>query len=134
MTTDVALVRRALPSLGVVAAYGGVAAGFASAMPLLAYAGSLALFGAPHVWTELRYVDGRFGGRLRSASGFAILAILALVVGLRLLSIAGVLDPSDAYIAELGLVAVMVFVVVPELSAYPARAALAFLVGAAIAT
>ena len=93
---DAALDRPALPSLGVVAAYVGIAAGFASAMPLLAYAGSLALFGAPHVLTELRYVDGRFGSRLRSVNGFAILAILALVVALRSLSIAHVLDPSDA--------------------------------------
>ncbi len=123
-----------LPSTTVVAAYALVAALFASAMPLLAYAGSLALFGLPHVLTELRYVDGRFGSRLRSGEGLIVLAILGLVVVLRALSLARAIDPSDEYVAELGLVAVLAFLVVPDLASRPARAALAFLIGATIAT
>ena len=126
--------RDGLPSAPAVASYALVAAVFASAMPLLAYAGSLALFGLPHVLTELRYVDGRFGARLRSRDGLLVLSLLLLVVGLRALSLTGTIDPSDAYIAELGLVAVLAFVVVPDLATRPARAALAFAIGAAIAT
>ena len=123
-----------LPSFALVAAYVVVAAVFASAMPLLAYAGSLALFGAAHVLTELRYVDGRFGDRLRSGGGILILALLALAVGLRALSVAGAIDARGEYLAELGVVATMVFVVVPELGRHPGRAAFAFLAGATIAT
>ena len=126
--------REGLPAPFVVASYALVAAIVASAMPLLAYAGSLALFGLPHVLTELRYVDGRFGARLRSRSGAVVLAILCLVVVLRALSLARTIDPSDGYVAELGLVAVLAFIVVPDLASRPARAALALGVGATIAT
>ena len=122
-----------LPSTPVVAAYALAAALLASAAPLLAYAGSLALFGAPHVLAELRYVDGRFGRRMRAGSGALILAILGGVVVLRALSILHRIDPADGYVAELGLVATLAFVVVPDLWASPARAALAIGLGGAIA-
>lgn len=122
-----------LPSTLVVAAYALGAALLASAAPLLAYAGSLALFGAPHVLAELRYVDGRFGRRLRAGAGALMLAILALVVGLRALTILHRIHPADGYVAELGLVATLAFVVVPDLAATPARAAFAIALGGALA-
>lgn len=123
----------ALPSAGVIAAYAAGAALLASAAPLLAYAGSLALLGAPHALAELRYVDGRFSRRLGAARGVAIAAILAVVVALRLATLAGGMQSSAAIGIELGLVAVLAFTVVPDLASRPARAFVAVGVGAAIA-
>ncbi|MCE9635184.1 MAG: hypothetical protein K8T90_05700 [Planctomycetes bacterium] len=129
------MTRRAdpLPAAPVVAAYAVGAALLASAAPLLAYAGSLALLGAPHALAELRYVDGRFSRRLGTARGLAVAAILAVVVGLRCAVLAGWIAPATAVPAELGLVAVLAFTVVPDLAARPLRALVAVGVGAVIA-
>ncbi len=51
--------------------------------PLAAYSAALALFGLPHVLSELRYVDQRFGRRLERGQLASILALLALIVSLR---------------------------------------------------
>jgi len=123
-----------LPAPAVVGAYVVGAALLASAAPLLAYAGSLALFGAPHALAELRYVDGRFGARLGRGRGRAIVAVLLGVVALRALVLADRAPALDAYVLELGLVALLAFAMVPALAARPGRAAVAVGVGAAIAT
>ncbi|MBL9086078.1 MAG: hypothetical protein JNM10_02960 [Planctomycetia bacterium] len=122
-----------LPPAAAVVAYVAGAALLASAAPLLAYAGSLALFGAPHALAELRYVDGRFGAGLASRRGLAIAGVLAVVVALRALVLLGQAPALDAFVLELGLVALLAFLVVPSLVARPGRAGLAFAVGAAIA-
>lgn len=105
----------------------------AATVPLVAYAGSLALFGLPHVLAELRYVDGRFGRRLPRGQVGVLLGLLALAVGLRAVGLLGGVEPVATHVAELGVVAVMAFVAVPPLAASPGRAAVALLVGAALA-
>lgn len=117
-----------------IAGFALAAALLASAFPLIAYAGSLALFGLPHVLAELRYVDGRFGRRLPRSQVLSILALLALAVGVRLLTMAGHLDPMRAYVMEISVVALMAFLAVPPLLGRPLRAAIAALVGALLAT
>lgn len=124
---------RLLPRGASVAAFALLAALAATAMPLVAYAGSLALFGLPHVLAELRYVDGRFGRRLPGQQVAALVGLLGLAVGLRALGLMGVLDAQDSYVAELGVVAVMAFVALPDLVATPLRALVAFAVGASLA-
>ncbi|MFT7620196.1 MAG: hypothetical protein ACI97A_003853 [Planctomycetota bacterium] len=84
-------------------------AAFAVAAPLLTYSLSLAIFGLPHVLTELRYVDERFGARISPRLGYTFLAILLLIVGLRLFSMAdlGLVEaPRIELILVLGLAAV----------------------------
>lgn len=122
-----------LPPTAAVVAYVVGAAWLASAAPLLAYAGSLAVFGAPHALAELRYVDGRFGAGLASGRGIVVAGILAGVVALRALVLLGHAPALDAYVLELGLVAVLAFLVVPALVTRPARTTVAVAVGAAIA-
>lgn len=79
-------------------------------------------------------MDGRFARRVGRDRGVAILGILLAVVALRAAGLAGRVDAGDAYVAELGLVAVLAFVVAPSLLSSPPRAALALLVGGAVAT
>lgn len=122
-----------LPSAATVVGFVGGAALLASAAPLLAYAGSLAVFGAPHALVELRYVDGRFGAGLASRRGAVVAAVLLSIVALRATVLLGRAPALDAYVVELGLVAVLAFAVVPSLAARPARAAVAVGVGAAVA-
>ena len=109
------------------------AALLASALPLIAYAGSLALFGLPHVLAELRYVDGRFGRRLQRSKVLSLLVLLGLAVALRMLGMAGLVEPLSAYVAELGLVAVMAFLALPALTSSPVRLTVALLVGGLLA-
>jgi hypothetical protein len=121
-----------LPRTGAVVVFAAVAAALAAAAPLAAYAGSLALFGLPHVLAELRYVDGRFGRRTSRGHVVSIAVLLALVVALRALVMSGRVDAMDAIVVELGLVAVLAFVVVPTLLARPLAAVPALLVGGAL--
>ncbi len=123
----------ALPPAWGVAAYVVAALLAATVAPLWAYAGSLALFGTAHTLTELRYVDGRFGRRLGGLQGLAVLALLGGVVLVRWLVIQGSVAPSNAYLLELGFVAVLAFVVVPRLAERPGWALLAVGLGAALA-
>ena len=124
---------RLLPRAASVAAFALLAGLVATAMPLVAYAGSLALFGLPHVLAELRYVDGRFGRRLPGSQVAALVGLLGLAVGLRAVGLLGAMDVRDSYVAELGVVAVMAFVALPDLVATPLRAVVALLVGASLA-
>lgn len=123
----------ALPPMPAVVAFALAAAVIAAAAPVLAYAGSLALFGAPHALAELRYVDGTFSRRLGAGRGAAIAVALLVVVALRAATLAGAVSSADAIVLELGLVALLAFVVVPDLARRPMRAAVAVGVGAAVA-
>jgi len=58
-------------------------AAFATMAPLAAYTTALALFGLPHVLSELRYVDRRFGRRLSLSYLAPIAALLAVIVAAR---------------------------------------------------
>jgi hypothetical protein len=55
------------------------------AAPLAAYVWLIALFGLPHVLAELRYVDGRFGQRIRATP----LAVFGVLIAGLLLTRAG---------------------------------------------
>ena len=120
-----------LPSAPTVVAVAAVAALGATAAPLLAYALSLAVLGAPHVLAELRYVDGRFGRRLGRRRGLAILAVLAGIVVVRIRMLGGHLAYGDGLRLELGAVAVLAIAVLPSLAAQPVRLGVAVL-GAAV--
>ena len=61
----------------------GAAAVAAALAPLWTYAVTLALFGLPHVITELRYVDARFGSRVSSRLSARLAGLLAVIVLLR---------------------------------------------------
>lgn len=81
-------------------------------VPLATYALTLATFGLVHVFSEFRYVDERFGFRIgaRHAALFALL--LAGVVLLRVLGVAG--EPASPLLRiELWLVVALVLVVLP---------------------
>jgi hypothetical protein len=58
-------------------------AAFATMAPLAAYTTALAFFGLPHVLSELRYVDRRFGRRLCLSYLAPIAALLAVIVAAR---------------------------------------------------
>ncbi len=69
-------------------------AGFAAMAPLAAYTMALAFFGLPHVLSELRYVDRRFGRRLAPAFWAPIAALLAVIVAARACVVFG-LAPAE---------------------------------------
>lgn len=69
--------------------------------PLAAYVWLIALFGIPHVVSELRYVDERFSGR-SSISALAVIGgLLAVLATMRVLGTYGVMDPMLSGRAEL---------------------------------
>lgn len=75
--------------------------------PLATYTVALAVFGLPHVLSELRYVDRRFGRRLERRFLLPILALLPLIVAIRA-SVVFHLVPVEVGIpAELGGVAML---------------------------
>jgi hypothetical protein len=72
--------------------------------PLLVYSAALAMFGAAHVLSELRYVDRRFGRRLGIPYAAAIGPLLAGAVAARAGGVSGFLDPQTAMMLELSFV------------------------------
>ncbi len=107
-------------------------AGFAVAAPLAAYTVSLAAFGGPHVLSELRYVDRRFGRRLGGALFVRLGVLLALVVTARALLVAKVVPASIEAPMELGLVAALALSVAwGTASQASAAVAVALIIGAA---
>jgi len=86
----------------------------ASALPLLVYSVSLAVFGLAHVLAELRYVDTRFGARIGARLRWTLGALLLGVFGLRGLGVLGVQVPH-AKLLELGIVVALCASVVPVL-------------------
>jgi hypothetical protein len=63
----------------------GVGALFLSsvALPLVTYTTVLALFGLPHIASELRYLDYRFGVRLGRSTVLRLVVLLVLAMGAR---------------------------------------------------
>jgi hypothetical protein len=77
-----------------------LAAGFtgfallATLSPLAAYSVALAAFGLPHVLSELRYVDRRFGRRLERGLVVTVLAMLTGIVAIRAATVAKLIPPA----------------------------------------
>lgn len=118
-----ALFRRR-PAAWIVAA-GSALALVSAAAPLLVYTVSLAAFGLPHVLAELRYVDARFSARIGRRLGGGLLAMLAALVVLRTLGLAGVLPAGARGSGELLVLAGLAALALPALAAAgPGRAVL----------
>ncbi|MGE3689926.1 MAG: hypothetical protein AB7F98_00950 [Novosphingobium sp.] len=79
----------------------------AIAEPLAAYAVALALFGLPHVLSELRYADRRFGRRVGLSLVRTVLGMLCAIVAMRAATGFGLIDPAIGAPAELGGVALL---------------------------
>ena len=87
---------RLLPGGPWLAALLVVAALTASAAPLLVYTVSLAAFGLPHVFAELRYVDFRFRRRLARGVLIGLLVWLGALIALRVADLGGLVDGGRA--------------------------------------
>ena len=79
----------------------------AVALPLATYTTALAMFGLAHVGSELRYVDHRFGARLRGGLMLWLGSGLAGTVAVRLLGMAGFMPYGAGIVLELTIVAAM---------------------------
>lgn len=77
------------------------------ALPLATYTTALAFFGLAHVGSELRYIDYRFGIRLRGGFGLWVGSSLFAAVAMRLASILGLMPPGLAVALEIGFGAMM---------------------------
>ncbi|MFY9831527.1 MAG: hypothetical protein WAK66_02260 [Methylocystis sp.] len=85
-------------------------AAFAAMAPLAAYTTALALFGLPHVLSELRYVDRRFGRRLSLSYLAPIAALLAVIVAARACVVFGAAPAEIGAPVELGAGAMLALV------------------------
>jgi len=85
-------------------------AAFATMAPLAAYTTALALFGLPHVLSELRYVDRRFGRRLSLSYLAPIAALLAVIVAARACVVFGAAPAKVGAPVELGAGAMLALV------------------------
>lgn len=96
--------------------FGATAALFvASAVaPLMTYSVSLAVFGLPHVFAELRYVDRRFTERLPRGLAPDLLGPLVAICGLRIANIVAPTRFPHLPAVELALVALLVLFTVPR--------------------
>jgi hypothetical protein len=79
----------------------------AVAAPLATYTTALAVFGLAHVGSELRYIDHRFGARLRGGLVRWLGAGLAGAVAVRLFGMTGLMPYGAAIVLELTIVAAM---------------------------
>lgn len=75
--------------------------------PLASYAVALAVFGLPHVLSELRYIDRRFGRRLDRGLLPTIAMLLATIVAIRAATVFRLLPPALGVPAELSGVALL---------------------------
>ena len=91
--------------------------------PLAVYSLSLAIFGLPHVLSELRYVDSRFGRRLDRVMVGRILGLLSVVVAIRAATTFRILPGRVGLTAELAGVAALALLCARD--GAPARKALA---------
>jgi hypothetical protein len=102
--------------------------------PLAVYSIGIACFGLTHVLTELRYVNQRFSARLVPWLRLVFGLLLMAVVGTRCLAIGNALTAEAGLSIELGLVALLILCVSPNLwtRGWPGRLAamgsLAFLI------
>lgn len=78
------------------------------ALPLATYTTVLALFGVPHIGSELRYLDYRFGVRLGRATTLRLVALLVLAMGARGAGLCGALSWPVAATLEILLAAIAV--------------------------
>jgi len=78
-----------------------------AAAPLAVYSVTLAAFGLPHVLSELRYVDRRFGRGLGGRTVLAMAGLLAAIVAARGAALLRLLPPSVEQPLELALVALL---------------------------
>jgi hypothetical protein len=85
-------------------------AAFATMAPLAAYTMALAFFGLPHVLSELRYVDRRFGRRLSLSYLAPIAALLAVIVAARACVVFGAAPAEIGAPVELGAGAMLALV------------------------
>jgi hypothetical protein len=79
----------------------------AVALPLATYTTALAMFGLAHVGSELRYVDHRFGGRVRGGLVVPLGCGLAVALAVRILGMTSWLPHGTAIVLELTIVAAM---------------------------
>lgn len=79
----------------------------AAALPLATYTTAIATFGLAHVGSELRYVDYRFGDRLRGGIVPRLVAGLIAALSVRISGMAGWLPYATAIVLELTVVAAM---------------------------
>jgi hypothetical protein len=91
----------AIPAVAVA----GVAA--AAAAPLATYTLTLALFGLPHVLSELRYVDRRFARRIAPAMLWRMLGLLAALVLIRSATVFHAIPAMTGVVLELGSVVLL---------------------------
>jgi hypothetical protein len=82
-------------------------AAFAVAAPLAVYTVTLALFGLPHVLSELRYVDRRFGRRVGWPLLGLLAGLLAVIAAARAALVFHVMSAPVEVPLELGLVALL---------------------------
>lgn len=89
------------PAIGVVVAM-LCFAGLAVVEPLATYSVALAVFGLPHVLSELRYVDQRFGRRLDRRLLVPVLVVLPVIVATRAGVVFHLVPPNVGLPLELG--------------------------------
>ena len=87
----------------------------ATALPLLVYTVSLAVFGLAHVLAELRYVDSRFSARIGRRLLVGFVTLLAAIVWTRIAYLAGWIPGNLWMPLELGLVVLLGALVMPIL-------------------
>jgi len=101
--------RRHLPSASVATGASGFLcfAVLAIIAPLATYTLTLAAFGLPHVLSELRYVDRRFGRRIARHILLAVAILLPAIVAIRASVVFHVISAEHGVPAELGGVAAL---------------------------
>ena len=85
-------------------------------LPLATYTLTLAMFGLPHVLTELRYVDARFNWRLGYNLRLGIVWLLLVIVSLRICQVLGLIHSFISIPLELSCVVGLAALVVPKLA------------------
>jgi hypothetical protein len=75
--------------------------------PLATYTITLACFGLPHVLSELRFVDRRFGRRISRRILLSCLALLPFILAMRIAAVFHLIRPEISTPAELGGVALL---------------------------
>lgn len=83
-------------------------------LPLVTYTTVLALFGLPHIASELRYLDHRFGLRLGRPTVVRLVGLLMLAMAARAAGLFGVLSFPVAGTVEILLAATAIFILVPS--------------------
>jgi hypothetical protein len=83
-------------------------------LPLATYTTVLALFGLPHIASELRYLDYRFGARLGRSTVLRLVALLVLAMAARAAGLLGVLAFPLAAAVEIVRAAIAVLSLAPS--------------------